>query len=177
LSPSNAINCGPRQRAVFADGRSSDFCPISARPICELAAVTPQHVDAYFEYLGSYWSRISIRSAALTLQVCFRHCEAKGWVRRGLAAAILAPRIYRGEGLPLGPAGHRGPPDRRSRWRYAVAKAKRGQFSDCSPSTACGRARCGGCKCTMLVESRTASRSSVPKAGTETSCRSDPGAI
>jgi integrase len=70
---------------------------------CELAAVTPQHVDAYFEYLASHWSRISIRSAALTLRIWFRHCEAKGWVRPGLAAAILAPRIYRGEGLPLGP--------------------------------------------------------------------------
>ncbi len=69
----------------------------------ELAAVTPQHVDAYFEHLAPHWSRVSLRSAALALRIWFRHCEAKGWVRPGLAAAILVPRIYREEGLPIGP--------------------------------------------------------------------------
>jgi site-specific recombinase XerD len=70
---------------------------------CELAAVTPQHVDAYFEHVAPRWSRVSIRSAALALRIWFRHCEAKGWVRPGLAAAILVPRIYREEGIPIGP--------------------------------------------------------------------------
>lgn len=79
------------------------FLSYLGRTNSDLAAVTPQHVDAYFEHLASRWSRISIRSAALALRIWFRHCEAKGWVRPGLAAAILAPRIYREEGLPIGP--------------------------------------------------------------------------
>ena len=70
---------------------------------CELSAVTPQQVDAYFEHVAPRWSRVSLRSAALALRIWFCHCEAKGWVRSGLAAAILLPRIYREEGIPIGP--------------------------------------------------------------------------
>jgi site-specific recombinase XerD len=69
----------------------------------ELAAVTPEHLDAYFQHVAPRWSRVSLRSAALALRIWFRHCEAKGWVRPGLAAAILVPRIYREESLPIGP--------------------------------------------------------------------------
>lgn len=70
---------------------------------CELAAVTPQHLDAYFQHAAPRWNRVSLRSAALALRIWFRHCEARGWVRPGLAAAILVPRIYREEGIPIGP--------------------------------------------------------------------------
>ena len=69
----------------------------------ELAAVTPEHLDAYFQHVAPRWSRVSLRSAAVALRIWFRHCEAKGWVRPGLAAAILVPRIYREESLPIGP--------------------------------------------------------------------------
>jgi integrase/recombinase XerD len=69
----------------------------------ELAAVTPAHLDAYFQHVAPRWSRVSLRSAALALRIWFRHCEAKGWVRPGVAAAILAPRIYREESIPIGP--------------------------------------------------------------------------
>jgi site-specific recombinase XerD len=68
-----------------------------------LATVTPEHLDAYFQCVAPRWSRVSLRSAALALRIWFRHCETKGWVRPGLAAAILVPRIYREEGLPIGP--------------------------------------------------------------------------
>jgi integrase len=37
------------------------------------------------------------------LRAWFRHCEITGRTRVGLADSILAPRIYRHEGLPLGP--------------------------------------------------------------------------
>jgi len=69
----------------------------------ELAAVRPQHLDAYFQYAAQRWSRVSLRSAALALRIWFRHCETRGWVRPGLAAAILVPRLYREEGIPIGP--------------------------------------------------------------------------
>ncbi len=70
---------------------------------CELAAVTPQHVDAYFQHVAQRWSRVSLRSAAVALRIWFRHCEANAWVRSGLAAAILVPRVYREENIPIGP--------------------------------------------------------------------------
>jgi integrase/recombinase XerD len=69
----------------------------------ELAAVTPEHLDAYFQHVAPRWSRVSLRSSAVALRIWFRHCEAKGWVRPGLAAAILVPRIYREESIPIGP--------------------------------------------------------------------------
>lgn len=74
-----------------------------ARIPCELAAVTPQHLDAYFEEVARRWSRVTWQSAAQILRLWFRHCEASGWVRPGLAAAILVPRVYHDEGLPIGP--------------------------------------------------------------------------
>ena len=34
------------------------------------------------------------------------HCERRGYARPGLARALLAPRIYRHEALPMGPTWH-----------------------------------------------------------------------
>jgi integrase/recombinase XerD len=70
---------------------------------CELAAVTPAHLDAYFQEVASRWNRVTLRSAAQILRGWFRHGEARRWVRPGLAAAILMPRVYRDEGIPIGP--------------------------------------------------------------------------
>ena len=68
-----------------------------------LATVTAEHVDTYFQHVALRWCRVSLRSAALALRIWFRHCEANGWVRSGVAAALLVPRIYREEGIPIGP--------------------------------------------------------------------------
>jgi site-specific recombinase XerD len=37
------------------------------------------------------------------LRAWFEYCEKRGWVRYRLAEAILFPRVYRHEGLPMGP--------------------------------------------------------------------------
>ena len=63
----------------------------------------PSHIDDYFQRLASSWCRVSLRSAAVALRPWLRYCEEKGWVRPALAKAILVPRVYRHEGLPLGP--------------------------------------------------------------------------
>jgi integrase/recombinase XerD len=68
-----------------------------------LERLTPGHIDAYLSCLGQTWSRVSISSTARALRAWFRYCEATGKTRAGLADSILAPRIYRHEGLPLGP--------------------------------------------------------------------------
>lgn len=79
------------------------FLSYLTRTPCELAAVTPAHLDAYFQEAAGRWDRVTLRSAAQSLRVWFRYGEARGWVRPGLAAAMLVPRVYRDEGIPIGP--------------------------------------------------------------------------
>jgi integrase/recombinase XerD len=68
-----------------------------------LESLTPDHVDAYLKHLGQTWSRVSLSSTVHALRSWFRYCENRGKTPAGLADSILAPRIYRQEGLPLGP--------------------------------------------------------------------------
>jgi integrase len=70
-----------------------------------LARLTAEHVDAYLADTAQTGSRGSLRSVASALRAGLRHGEARGWVRPGLADALLVPRIYRHAGLPLGPTG------------------------------------------------------------------------
>ncbi|WP_155325262.1 tyrosine-type recombinase/integrase [Desulfosarcina ovata] len=53
--------------------------------------------------MSQRWGRSSLRTSAKILRSWFGYCESRGWVRFGLSEAILLPRIYRHEGLPLGP--------------------------------------------------------------------------
>jgi integrase/recombinase XerD len=75
---------------------------LEAKGIC-LEDLRPSHLDDYFHHLATSWCRVSLRSAAVALRAWLRYCETKTWVRPALAKAILVPRIYRHEGLPLGP--------------------------------------------------------------------------
>lgn len=68
-----------------------------------LQSLTPDHIDTYLQHLGQTWNRVSLSSAAHVLRAWFRYCEIMGRTPVGLADSILAPRIYRHEGLPLGP--------------------------------------------------------------------------
>ncbi len=68
-----------------------------------LAAVTAVDVDAFFEHMAPRWSRSSLRTSAKMLRTWFAYCERRSWTQAGLADAILSPRVYRHEGLPLGP--------------------------------------------------------------------------
>lgn len=68
-----------------------------------LEGLAPDHIDSYLKHLGQTWSRVSLSSTARALRSWFRYCEITGRTPLGLADSILAPRIYRHEGLPLGP--------------------------------------------------------------------------
>jgi integrase/recombinase XerD len=50
------------------------------------------------------YARITIQRWASTLRRFFRFAEGRGWCRHGLAASIMAPRVFTHEGLPIGPA-------------------------------------------------------------------------
>lgn len=68
-----------------------------------LEDVAPDDVDLYFRQMVERWNRGSLRTSAKMLRAWFAHSETRGWTRPGLANAILLPRIYRHEGLSLGP--------------------------------------------------------------------------
>lgn len=68
-----------------------------------LEDLTPDHIDAYLKHLSQTWSRVSLKTTAGVLRAWFRHCEIRGRTQPGLADSILVPRIYRNEGVPIGP--------------------------------------------------------------------------
>jgi hypothetical protein len=51
-----------------------------------------------------HYARISIRGYASSLRAFFRYAESRGWCRRGIAASIMAPRVFQHETLPSGPS-------------------------------------------------------------------------
>jgi integrase/recombinase XerD len=69
-----------------------------------LGEVAAPDIDAFYEQVGQRWSRSSLRTSAKSVRAWFGYCERRGWAASGLADAILLPRIYRQEGLPMGPA-------------------------------------------------------------------------
>jgi len=68
-----------------------------------LERVQPDDVDAYFHHVRARWSRMSIHTAGKVLRAWFRHAAQRGWARAGLAEALVLPRLYHHEGLPIGP--------------------------------------------------------------------------
>ena len=70
-----------------------------------LEQVTLASVDrALASKLRHGWSRNSVRTYAMALRSFFRFAEQQAWGPPSLAADIVPPRVYRGEGLPLGPS-------------------------------------------------------------------------
>ncbi len=48
------------------------------------------------------YARVTVQTCASTLRAFFRYAEGRGWCRPGLAAAIMAPRVFPYESLPVG---------------------------------------------------------------------------
>jgi integrase/recombinase XerD len=70
-----------------------------------IAAIAIVDVDAFLDLKGrDGWSRVSIATCAHALRAFFRHAQRRQWCSPGLASAIDAPRLFRQEALPSGPA-------------------------------------------------------------------------
>jgi integrase/recombinase XerD len=70
-----------------------------------LKTLSVAHVDELLtQMVQDGRARVTVKNHASTLRVFFRYAEGRGWCRSGLASAIMAPRIYRHEGLPVGPS-------------------------------------------------------------------------
>jgi integrase/recombinase XerD len=70
-----------------------------------LSQVAIEDIDGYFAVKSAQGLiRLSIRAITDALRSFFRHAERRGWCAGNLAAAIIGPRIYQLEDLPLGPS-------------------------------------------------------------------------
>lgn len=70
-----------------------------------LRQVTATVVDGFMRHLSSRrLNRVSLATAAKILRRFSRYAYEQGWWRRDWAPVILAPRLFRQEDLPLGPA-------------------------------------------------------------------------
>lgn len=66
--------------------------------------VAPADIDAFYKHAALRWNRSSLRRSASALRRWFEYGAERGWWHAGLAATIVTPRLYRDEGLPMGPA-------------------------------------------------------------------------
>lgn len=78
---------------LFSEKRSLDM--ISAADIDSLLA---QKVNEH------HYARVSVRGYASSLRAFFRYAEMRGWCGGGIAASIMAPRVFQQETLPSGPS-------------------------------------------------------------------------
>lgn len=69
-----------------------------------LGEVTVEDVDAFLQRRGKEgWKRVSVATCAAALRSFFRYAEQRGWCALGTAAGIAGPRVFKDEGLPVGP--------------------------------------------------------------------------
>ena len=72
------------------------------RPFAE---VSISDVDAFLSLkAGEGWSRVSLATSAKALRSFFRHAEMRSWCAAGLASGVDGPRVFKQEGLPVGPS-------------------------------------------------------------------------
>lgn len=93
-----------RYRRSRADELLRRFC----RGKRTLADITVTMIDQVLVEDGSKDSRpqcrATVRNRADALRAFFRFAEDQGWCKRGLAASIASPRVYRDATLPAGPS-------------------------------------------------------------------------
>jgi site-specific recombinase XerD len=75
----------------------------AAPPLTELTVAQVDELLAK-KVCDEGYARSTIQRWASALRRFFRFAERRGWCRQGLAAAIMAPRAFTHEGLPIGPA-------------------------------------------------------------------------
>jgi site-specific recombinase XerD len=67
--------------------------------------VSLEDLDAFLAALGKRgWGRVSVAASASALRGFFQHAAVRGWCAASIAAGIDGPRLFRYEGLPVGPS-------------------------------------------------------------------------
>jgi integrase/recombinase XerD len=96
LSPATVIACCSSVRPFLIqllDGRRS------------LHTITVSDVDSLLaqKVNKGHYARVSVRDYASSLRSFFRYAEMRSWCPAGIAASIMAPRVFKQETLPSGP--------------------------------------------------------------------------
>jgi len=70
-----------------------------------LETITVSRVDSLLaqKVNKERYARVSVRGYSSSLRAFFRYAEMRGWCPAGIAASIMAPRVFRQETLPSGP--------------------------------------------------------------------------
>jgi integrase/recombinase XerD len=98
---------GLSPRTIAYDRRTiHEFLAQIEKAALQLKTLTVVQVDELLakKVRDEGYARITIQRWASTLRRFFRFAERRGWCRQGLAVAIMAPRVFTHEGLPIGPA-------------------------------------------------------------------------
>jgi integrase/recombinase XerD len=82
----------------------SEFLALIAEAGLRLDTLTVAQVDETLarKVRDEGYARVTIQTYASTLRAFFRYAEGRSWCRPGLAAAIMAPRVFPYEALPEG---------------------------------------------------------------------------
>jgi integrase len=71
-----------------------------------LSTITVADVDSALarKVNEEHYARVTVQTCASSLRSFFRYAEMRGWCPAGIAASIMAPRMFQHESLPSGPA-------------------------------------------------------------------------
>jgi integrase/recombinase XerD len=82
----------------FLDQLFSEHGSLDMISVADIDALLAQKVNKH------HYARVSVRGYASSLRSFFRYAEMRGWCGGGIAASIMAPRVFQQETLPSGPA-------------------------------------------------------------------------
>ena len=96
LSPATVKGCCSSVRPFLSqlvDARRS----LEAISVSDVDSLLAQKVNE------EHYARVSVRDYASSFRSFFRYAEMRGWCPVGIAASIMAPRVFQQERLPSGP--------------------------------------------------------------------------
>ncbi len=82
----------------FLDRLLSEHRSLDMISVADIDALLAHKVNEH------HYARVSVRGYASSLRSFFRYAEMRGWCGGGIAASIMAPRVFQQETLPSGPA-------------------------------------------------------------------------
>ena len=81
----------------FLDQLLSEHRSLDMISVADVDTLLAQKVNEH------HYARVSVRGYASSLRSFFRYAELRGWCGEGIAASIMAPRVFQQETLPSGP--------------------------------------------------------------------------
>ena len=157
-----------RDRRARADDFLRRFCATTGALAEVTIATIDQALSENNARTGRPRCRTTIRTHADALRAFFRFAEDRGWNRPGVAAAIVAPRVYRDAALPVGPSGESsGSCSRRPRVTVRRTCAT-GHSCSRFRRTACASGKCAPCSSTTSTGRRRRYAFAAPRRGAST---------